>query len=722
MGSALALVLLLAAPGVPFRPLPGIDSAAAVPRGGGGTGRAPSDPGAPCGAAFAACPGVSPALVEEAWTNLSPSQRLAPPPSRGASLVFDPTDNALILFGGCSAAACPAPATTWKYAGGMWSNLTQGVQPPARAYATLSYDSKDGIVLLFGGWAGPGRALNDTWSFLGGSWTNVTNASASPPARWNASAVYDRSDSYVTIFGGESPTAPALNDTWRYILGGWKGTSGPSPPARSAAGFVWDDADLYGVLFGGRNATGSALNDTWTFVHARWSVANLTTGSPPARFAAVFTYYGQDNAAYLFGGTNGGATAFADTWRFAQDRWVNATASITGAPTGRVDAAAMESSLAWTSTGVRVRNGFIAFFGGYGAGCPACADTVRNDTWVYELPPQVTASALPPTVERGEPTVLSATVSGGSSPYQYSWGFGDGGSSPVQTTSHAYAAIGAYTPTITVTDFAGISVRASTPVEVVAGPNVTVNATPDVTDAGIPVRLNATATGGTAPYTVAWSFGDQTTGSGGSVTHAYALPGTYEGNATVTDGVFGLGVAGFSVVVHAELGISAVVPGSAFEVNHTANFSASATHGTGPYAFAWTFGDGANGTGASPGHTYARTGNFTVNVTVTDAVGGSASQNFTVRVTPVPPGGDHGSTPPATFLGLPVGWYLWIGLAVAAVAAFGVGMVLWTRARTRRTPPEGLIAAAAAGQRVWSDEEPAVGDSRSARRQRAGRR
>ena len=63
-------------------------------------------------------------------------------------------------------------------------------------------------------------------------------------------------------------------------------------------------------------------------------------------------------------------------------------------------------------------------------------------------------------------------------------------------------------------------------------------------------------------------------------------------------------------------------------------------------SYAWDFGDGTTGSGASVAHTYAQDGAFTVRVTVTDNDGLTDTATFTVNVTNVAP--VVGAVPDAT--------------------------------------------------------------------------
>lgn len=64
------------------------------------------------------------------------------------------------------------------------------------------------------------------------------------------------------------------------------------------------------------------------------------------------------------------------------------------------------------------------------------------------------------------------------------------------------------------------------------------------------------------------------------------------------------------------------------------NFTANATGGSAPYAYAWSFGDGAKLTGANVSHVYPSVGNYTATVVATDAAKRSGTQNLALRVVP----------------------------------------------------------------------------------------
>jgi len=68
-------------------------------------------------------------------------------------------------------------------------------------------------------------------------------------------------------------------------------------------------------------------------------------------------------------------------------------------------------------------------------------------------------------------------------------------------------------------------------------------------------------------------------------------------------------------------------------------FNATASGGTSPYAFSWSFGDGSTATGATPNHTYQTAGTYNVTVTITDSAGQTQTVHKTVTVGPGNGGG-----------------------------------------------------------------------------------
>lgn len=130
---------------------------------------------------------------------------------------------------------------------------------------------------------------------------------------------------------------------------------------------------------------------------------------------------------------------------------------------------------------------------------------------------------------------FTAAGSGGVAPFAYSWVFGDGASSAAQNPSHTYAAAGTYAAGLTVTDSRGVKVTAGAmTITVHPALSASTSAAPVSGVAKLRVTFRAGATGGLAPYTYAWNFGDGTTGSGAAATHAYRA-GIFHPTLTVSD-------------------------------------------------------------------------------------------------------------------------------------------------------------------------------------------
>jgi len=264
-------------------------------------------------------------------------------------------------------------------------------------------------------------------------------------------------------------------------------------------------------------------------------------------------------------------------------------------------------------------------------------------------PPPLTASFTftPANPQVGQTVSFTGSASGGTPPYTYSWTFGDSGTGSGSSVTHTYQAAGSYTVVLTVTDAAGQTASSTQTVTVsnIPPPTLTASFTynPSSPLVGQQVTFSASASGGTAPYTFSWAFGDGSTGAGQSITHTYSSPGAFTVTMAATDSSSPQQTASsqqsFTVTSPPPLTASFTFTPSAPQTGQQITFTASASGGTTPYSFTWTFGDGSNATGSTVTHTYTSAGTFTVVLTVKDS--GSPQQTVTsqqsVTVTSPPP-------------------------------------------------------------------------------------
>ncbi len=237
----------------------------------------------------------------------------------------------------------------------------------------------------------------------------------------------------------------------------------------------------------------------------------------------------------------------------------------------------------------------------------------------------------------------------------WAWSFGDGTSSSAQSPSHAYAAAGTYQVGLTVTDKVSGKTSTRTAQVVVAAPQP-VGGTPSAnftySTSGLTASfIDASTDNGGSIGSWAWSFGDGTSSSAQSPSHAYAAAGTYQVGLTVTDKVSGKTSTRTAQVVVAAPQPVGGTPSANFTYSTsglTASFiDASTDNGGSIGSWAWSFGDGTSSSAQSPSHAYAAAGTYQVGLTVTDKVSGKTSTR-TAQVTVTAPQ-LGGGTPKAGF-------------------------------------------------------------------------
>ncbi len=131
-------------------------------------------------------------------------------------------------------------------------------------------------------------------------------------------------------------------------------------------------------------------------------------------------------------------------------------------------------------------------------------------------------------------------ASGGTSPFTFSWSFGDGLAGTGSPVTHTYSLAGSYTTALTIKDSSSPQQTATSQKTVaVTSPPPPISASftlsPSSPSGGQSVSFTASASGGTPPYSYSWSYGDGSTGTGLQSTHIYSVDGTYQVTLTVED-------------------------------------------------------------------------------------------------------------------------------------------------------------------------------------------
>jgi PKD repeat protein len=255
-----------------------------------------------------------------------------------------------------------------------------------------------------------------------------------------------------------------------------------------------------------------------------------------------------------------------------------------------------------------------------------------------------------------------------------------------KVVEHQFSDPAKYSVRLMVRNVAGLTANASAQVAVVLPPptalSAAIQASPTSGTMPLTVSFISSGTGGVPPYGYHWDFGDGATSNAPNTVHIYVTGGDFPVSLLINDGT-GVNAVSNVVVIHvtpAAVNLVVTTPHdfvattSGFQVT----FTASVTGGTPPYSYQWEFGDGTRSEEASPSHTYATAGAYSVSATAIDAKGQSATHVFTLNVPP------HSTGPPP---GDPSGLFV-SGISISAAAIFAI---LWWTERKKGRPPQARL-------------------------------
>lgn len=188
----------------------------------------------------------------------------------GAAMTFDPNLQQVVLFGGYDNRRGHYGLTnaTWTWDGSTWTRLEPASSPSPRWDSELAYDPSRNALVLFGGNRGDEdypQSANDTWVWDGTTWSEEV-LTRSPSARYRHGLV--TWGEHVVMFGGRGDVHSDRDygDTWVLESGAWRrlGLS-PAPSRRNLLNLGWDSVRGEAVLYGAyRSERPYKVFDTWT--------------------------------------------------------------------------------------------------------------------------------------------------------------------------------------------------------------------------------------------------------------------------------------------------------------------------------------------------------------------------------------------------------------------------------------------------------------------------
>ncbi|MEM4160656.1 MAG: kelch repeat-containing protein, partial [Thermoplasmata archaeon] len=248
-------------------------------------------------------------LTANAWENRAPSGN--PSARRGHGMVYDPSTQLVVLFGGYTGSAS-SDTYIYNYNSNTWTLQAPAAKPMARYGIELVYDSSANTVRLFGGYTGTYN-LNDFWAY---SVTGVAWVERVPSKRYSHGIAYAPNVNTLLLYGGYDIARGSLTDTWTYSpqTNTWTMLeTSVNPGIRRYFSPVYESTQNVILIFGGYDGS-SARKDIWQFNFATgtWSQQS-TTYTPDARYGHISVFDTNRTRVWVFGGYTG-SSYLSDTW------------------------------------------------------------------------------------------------------------------------------------------------------------------------------------------------------------------------------------------------------------------------------------------------------------------------------------------------------------------------------------------------------------------------
>lgn len=237
------------------------------------------------------------------WKKIS----VAPSLRADAVLTFDSKSRRVLLHGGSfdySRDKGREYTDTWAFDGSAWMQLSPDCPTAHLHHSAGAYTVSENALVIFGGYSAAKESLSsETWKLTNSGWEKISVTANVPPARNLHSFFYDAYSQSGYLLGGSQMQSDTLHDLWRLKDGKWsrENESVPFEFANPQGAVAVDNGDI--IAFASNYH--SKQSETWRWSQAKKQWTKLDTANPSPRNHASLCYDPKRKCVVLFGGEIG---------------------------------------------------------------------------------------------------------------------------------------------------------------------------------------------------------------------------------------------------------------------------------------------------------------------------------------------------------------------------------------------------------------------------------